>query len=82
MSIMMNNYEKNLMNKLQRDMSKKEAEEAIQEIRFGLYRNYYRKISPIIYTDNNGNTTESYPNIKELIDAYYSDDYSKFKKKE
>lgn len=82
MSIIMNNYEKNLMNKLQKDMSKKDAEDAIIDIRFGIYKDYYHKISPIHYCDNHGNIIkESYPNPNDLISAYYSDDYSDFRKR-
>ena len=81
MSIYINSFEKNLMDKLQRDMSKKDAEEAIMDIRFGLYRYYYHIISTVHYCDEKGNVENKYPTTKELIGAYYSDDYSKFRKK-
>lgn len=82
MSILMNNFERNLKNVLQREMSQKEAEEAIQEIRFGIYGNYYHKIQPVIYKDKNDNEKVKYPNINTIIKAYYSDDYSGLKRRD
>ena len=78
MSIRANGYEKNLINKLQRSMAKKEAENAIYEIREELYEDCYHMISPIRYSDNYGNLHDKYPDPNALIKAYRSGDYSKF----
>ena len=80
MSIMINGYERNLMNKLQTRMSKKEAEEAIQEMRDALYDDIYHMISPIHVIDENGNlcsndtpvSTENHTH-DEYVNIAYSD---------
>lgn len=79
MSIYLNNFERTLRDILQREMSINDAEEAIQEIRFGIYGDFYHKISPTVHVDKNGNEYEKYPNMNDILNAYYSDDYSKVK---
>ena len=80
MSIMINGYERNLMNKLQMRMSKREAEEAIYEIREVLYDDIYHMITPIHDIDENGNSHNEFPNPNSLIKAYWTGDYSQFRK--
>ena len=79
MSIMVNGYERNLMNKLQMRMSKREAEEAIYEIRVALYDDIYHMITPIHVIDENGNSHNEFPNPNSLIKAYWTGDYSQFR---
>lgn len=69
MSIMMNNYERCLVNYLQKDMSKKDAENALYEIRENLYGDRYSQIKKrvCIYPEGSDNR---YPNIDKLVDAY------------
>ena len=80
MSIRVNNYEKNIINKLQMTMTKKEAEEVIYEIREELYDDIYHMISPIHYIDENGKLHNDFPNPNALIEAYWTGDYSQFRK--
>lgn len=80
MSIYLNNFEITLRDILQREMSRSDAEEAIQEIRFGIYGDFYHKISPTVHVDKNGNEYEKYPNMNDILNAYYSDDYSKVRR--
>ena len=79
MSIMANRYEKGILNKLQREMSRREAEDALYEIRESLYNNCYEMIGPVYYLDDHGNVQHDLPDQKELLQAYWSGDYSKFK---
>ena len=80
MSIMINGYERNLMNKLQMRMSKREAEEAIYEIREVLYDDIYHMISPVHYIDENGKLHNDFPNPNALVEAYWTGDYSQLRK--
>lgn len=77
MSIRMNSYEKNLAYTLQRAMSKREAEEAILEIRYELYQDRYKEISPMLL-HTPGGIKKIYPDKRSLLNAYYSGDFSEF----
>ncbi len=79
MSLRTNNYEQSVINRLQRDMSKRDAEEALMEIREGLYGDPYSQISPI-NSVSNGNITREYPELRYIIWAYYNNNYNKLKK--
>ena len=57
---------------------KREAEEAIYEIREGLYDDCYKMITPIHYIDEDGNQHDEFPNTNALIEAYWIGDYSSF----
>lgn len=75
MSVNCNSYEKNLMSRLQRDMSKRQAEQALRDIRYELYGDSYEQIRK--NTTISGDCSESrYPDINKLMKAYYNGDYS------
>ena len=74
----MNHYERNLVEKLQCSMSKREAQDALMEIREGLYGDCYEMIRPLHFCDNHGKVHHDYPRIKDLIEAYYSDNFERF----
>jgi len=63
----LNSYERSLMNRLQRQMSKTEAENAISEIREALYGDPYTVI--------HGNP--EFPEMKALIWAYFNNGWDK-----
>lgn len=75
MSIRCNQYERNLVNRLQRNMSKREAENALYEIRLNLYNDEYQEISQEITYDNYGHSKFNYPPVKALLWAYYNGNY-------
>ena len=77
MSIKMNGYEQGLMTLLQLGLSKRKAEEAVLEIRYNLYQNRYKRITPILLKTTEG-LKNVWPDKKELINAYYKGDFSKF----
>lgn len=77
MLIKMNGYEQGLMSLLQLGLSKRKAEEAVLEIRYNLYQNCYKRITPILLKTSEG-LKKAWPDKKELINAYYKGDFSKF----
>lgn len=77
MSIKMNGYEQGLMTLLQLGLSKRKAEEAVLEIRYNLYQNCYKRVTPILLKTSGG-LKKVWPDKKELINAYYKGDFSKF----
>ena len=79
MSLRTNNYEQSIINRLQRDMSKRDAEEALMEIREELYGDPYSQISPINFVSN-GSIIREYPELRYVIWAYYNNNYNKLKK--
>ena len=77
MSIKMNGYEQGLMTLLQLGLSKREAEEAVLKIRYNLYHDCYKRVTPILLKTPGG-LKKMWPDKKELINAYYKGDFSKF----
>lgn len=75
MSVRMNGYEQNLKNKLQRDLTRREAENAILEIREALYGDSYTQIHPIYIGHDNDTVSKRWPSVNALVNAYYSGDY-------
>ena len=76
--MMMNRFERQLVNRLQMQMSKREAEEALYEIREALGEDCYEQIRPQIVVGVNGNTTKEYPPIKKIIWAYFNNRFDVF----
>ena len=77
MSIKMNGYEQGLMTLLQLGLSKRKAEEAVLEIRYNLYQDCYKRVTPILLKTPRG-LKKVWPDKKELINAYYKGNFSKF----
>ena len=77
MSTKMNGYEQGLMTLLQLGLSKREAEEAVLKIRYNLYHDCYKRVTPILLKTPGG-LKKVWPDKKELINAYYKGDFSKF----
>ena len=77
MSIKMNGYEQGLMTLLQLGLSRRKAEEAVLEIRYNLYQDCYNRVTPILLKTPGG-LKKVWPDKKELINAYYKGDFSKF----
>ena len=77
MSTKMNGYEQGLMTLLQLGLSKREAEEAVLKIRYNLYHDCYKRVTPILLKTSGG-LKKVWPDKKELINAYYKGDFSKF----
>lgn len=77
MSIRVNHYEQQLMNALQRQMSKREAENALLEIRASMYGDSYTQIHPTHRVNERGQTRDDYPTIKSIVWAYYNDGFEK-----
>lgn len=71
MSVMMNNYERKLVGKLQVTLSKREAEETLRDIRECMYGNPYTQIRAEHYVQPDGTEIDMYPDIEELIKEYY-----------
>ena len=78
MSVRMNGYERRLVEALRNHLSKRDAEEAIYEIREGLYGDMYEQIRPEHVADERGKITHSYPPIKKIIWAYFNDRWDVF----
>lgn len=79
MSVRVNNYEKNIVDGLRRNgLSKREAEEAIYEIREGLGYDMYEQIRPEHVVNERGKITHDYPPIKKIIWAYFNDRWDVF----
>lgn len=79
MSVMMNGFEKHLCGKLQAWMTKREAQNAVLEIREGLYDDCCTMIGPVHIIEPNGEMHEDFPDIGELINAYYTGDYDRWR---
>ena len=75
MSIFMNGYERNLANQFQRNMSRRESEDAVMEIREILYGDAYEQIHPNHVVCDDGSITEEFPPVKALLWAYYNDNF-------
>lgn len=73
MSMMMNGYERQIVNRLQMQMTKKEAEDALREIREALGDDCYDQIRPRLVVGQNGEISKEYPPIKKIIWAYFND---------
>ena len=78
--MIMNGYERNIANRLQRQMSKREAEQAICDIREGLYGDPYEQIHPTHKVDRYGKMEEEWPEQRYVVWAYFHDDYSRLNK--
>ena len=77
MSVRMNNYERRVVDALRNHLSKREAEEAIYDIREGLYNDMYEQIRPDHIVEN-GKIKRVYPPIKKIIWAYFNDRWDVF----
>ena len=82
MSVNANAYERKLLSCLQQDLSKREAEQALYEIRASLYGSPYTMIRPIHLVDDRGHEQDKYPDVWVLINAYETGDYSSFETEE
>ena len=69
----MNAFERQLVNRLQMQMSKREAEDALREIREALYDDIYHEIKPQYMAQQDGSVKKEYPPIKKIVWAYFND---------
>lgn len=76
--MMMNGFERQVVNRLQMQMSKREAENALYEIREALGEDCYDQIRPQNIVGANGKITREYPPIKKIIWAYFNDRFDVF----
>jgi hypothetical protein len=58
-------------------MSKREAEEALRDIRYGMYGDEDEQIHPTIVIDSYGHKEKRWPEQRFIIWAYFHDDYSR-----
>lgn len=76
--MIMTYVERQVANKLQRYLTKREAEDAIYDIRQSLYGDIDEEIRPMHIVTKSGRIIDDYPSIGKLIYAYEHDDYSAF----
>ncbi len=75
---MMNEFERQVVNRLRMQMSKRDAENALYEIREALGEDCYDQIRPQLIAGANGKVTKEYPPIKKIIWAYFNDRFDVF----
>lgn len=78
--MIMNGYERQLVDRLRYHMSKREAEEALGIIRRGLDEDG-GQIRPVNFVDSfTGKITKEYPPFKKVIWAFFNDRFDVFEK--